>query len=286
MIGLFIILLVNIVACIIIYIPSTGMIIDNESRGLRRIQPRGWMLIACFVITNILSIWQYNYNKRKDFDAALKQNEKDSIATLVQEKKDSKKDSIAKIDREESNDRIIRSFTGSLAEYGLKYDSTQRRIEKLVKDSVKRSVTVIEANNPTFSVVCSDEGITLKGSINDTLDFTIKSCYKYFPRDINIDLLIISAVNGQYHKYKVIKDYFVRKTSLNEDGNFPGRDIFLANKGHANTFYFYFTGKYTNREGTKMFPLEEVYLYDLKAQHWGIPNQKLEEEIRTLFGVK
>ncbi len=103
----------------------------------------------CGVVSMLLIFIQYKMDENDKITKANKATEQQN-----------KRDSIADIRLEKNRDQIITTFAESLAKYGLKYDSTQKVITKLILDSTKRTTTIINRNEPAIDF-CADNGVLL-----------------------------------------------------------------------------------------------------------------------------
>lgn len=134
-------LIIGIATGAVLVLPFTGKIYDGRRKLIGKIRQRGWYTIIAFGISVSLGV-DKDKQAKKDQSA---DKSRDSIQRL-------KNDSINHRFTEESNAKIVNTFATSLAKYGLKYDSAQMIIEKLVKDSSKRTIQIIQRSNPKIEI--------------------------------------------------------------------------------------------------------------------------------------
>jgi|ERR1035437_1143514 hypothetical protein len=161
---LFIIIVLNFVTFSIAFITATNKISDNRKNKLKWLNNRGWLVVICGVILIVLPALQYWLNLQAD-------QKKEKYIQLEQ----NKKDSITNATNEANKNKIIITFTEALRKYGLKYDSSQKVIAKLVRDSANKITTIINANEPDLDF-CPGKGIQLTNKANDTFNLKVNIC--------------------------------------------------------------------------------------------------------------
>jgi hypothetical protein len=271
MIGFIIIIAINIAAAIITFISSSGKIVDRRRRGLNIIRRGGWILIGCFVATIGLTLFQYyeteKQNRNKELQTILDQNRRDSIANKR---------------NQENTDHVVNTFSGALAKYGLKYDSSQKVIEKLVRDSSKMNVTIIDQNDPIISVCSSETSIKLKEANGDTLVFVISLCYENSPIKINANLIAIGSVDGKFKNYGILEKFFKSK-ELKGAGALESGEVVVQNGSRANIIFFYLYGQYKNLKNTRTYQIDNVSAFNLRERKVGVPGPTVEENLREFL---
>lgn len=193
-------------ACIVFY--STDNIFNKRKKG-QIFQPepffpltqKGITLSVIFLFIIGLSIWQ-EVDDQKEKTATKKANDveiskRDSIANKIQ----NSRDSIAFIRLQESKRQTI----DALAQYGLKYDTAQKRIEKLVKDSSR--VMIVKGIEPLIKF-CASSPISFIKS-NNTDSVTIKVCNEgAVSRNVTMRFFLFVAEKDNYAPYKSLQYLF------------------------------------------------------------------------------
>ena len=143
---------------LIVIVPFTGKVHDGRRKWFKGFTYKGWIICIAFLLSVIVGYF-------KDLQADAEISNKDN-----QQKIDKRKDdSIARRRNDESNAKIVRTFTLALVHYGLKYDSAEEVIKKLVKDSSKRETKIYYGNHPELEVY----NISIKKRTSDSLQFRI-----------------------------------------------------------------------------------------------------------------
>ncbi len=160
-----------------------------------------------------------------------------------------------------------------LAIYGLRYDSAQRAIEKLVKDSSGKRITIIE--DPELSL-CPADGINEVFYRNDTLYFKMNLCSAKASSIIDSLKLSILIGDGDYNALTPISLKISDKNVLIEDAGTLIESnaktliqIHKANAPKGNMLYIRLSGTYKNRMGSKTIPVDLIFGYDIKNKLFG-----------------
>jgi hypothetical protein len=132
--------IIAIMQTFIVTIPLKGKLSDNRHKFPKNFTKLGWMLITCCIVTMACTILV--------FIVTGKEEEKSKL-TLSNQLKE--RDSLHQQRIIEAGNRYIGKLDSSdkktieaLAKYGLKYDTAEKRIEKLVRDSLNRKVTIVK----------------------------------------------------------------------------------------------------------------------------------------------
>jgi hypothetical protein len=240
---------------------AEGKPFDWRRRWFRIVNVRGWVVI----IGTLLSIYLSLRSSSIQEDRRLAEK---AVDQRVFEKKDSIKTALMKREKEKSDSNLMSSFATGLAEYYLKYDTAQKRIEKLVKDSI--NTTIITAAEPSLDI-CAD-GIKLIKQ-DSLYHFQIGVCpvattchdasfkIKVFVLDSLKDRII--GIPGSIES--------VSKTSI----PFPGQlneyiSIGTPNGVKVDVFFFYLEGEYFGRTG-KRYPLNSISTFVMRKKMTGLP---------------
>ncbi|MBI1781207.1 MAG: hypothetical protein HYR66_07530 [Sphingobacteriales bacterium] len=235
----------------------------------RRLSIRGWFFIGTFLMTAVFVVLQYRSQKNAEKEAERKLQIKDSLNKVEQGKRDTsfskeqdRRDSISYTRLRDSKNETVEA----LAKYGLKYDSAQKRIEKLIKDSTGKTVNNIQEIIPFFGLKIPVESekfnsihIAKVSPLKDSLYLKF-SCRDNTCFNVNLNMAYV-ITRGAKSFFKTI--YLIRNTTTPKDGILntyteinPPFDLF------DNKIYFYFFGTYTNANSKTTFYISELYQYD------------------------
>lgn len=249
-------LILTVLAGIALIIPFTGKVHDGRNKWFKGFTYRGWILVFA-VVGSVIATYFKDAQAEKD----------DTIKTDKVKREQVSRDSINRKFTDESNAKIVTTFTIALGKYGLKYDSSEKIIQKLVKDSAKTKETKVYENLPDISIC----GISIVNDKNDFSEFQIDICCKYalaiveyanvkIASEANGNLQIVNRAvrpipNGMPFRADKKLTYFLKVTEHPSEYNF---------------FYFLLDGKYKDSAGTNHL-LHDLIAYDVKANKIGVP---------------
>jgi hypothetical protein len=228
---------------------STAEASNDQMRGIRSITPRGWKILACGFFLLVLSIWQY----------ALSESEKTELAS-----------------QELARDSVqARMFVELLAQYHLKYDSGQKQVLAMVRDSARRTTIIRQQQADPSLTMCPETGLAISGSHGRNLSVS----YCILCREAtahSLDIKHVILVNDTVRNRWVVSGPHQVATvgaTLPMDAKYTGG--FTFSKGntdstHFNEVYNYLYGTYSNRAGKK-FAFAEFWGIDLKTKNAFIP---------------
>lgn len=182
----------------------------------------------------------------------------------------------------------------SLAEYGIQYDNAQKRIIKLVKDSIGNKKTVIiQAELPTLALITSDGRTGLElASDKQSFKFTFSSKGATAK---NINILASFAVSNNFNvlsKLNNTKDYIhdgnaalVTEVTIPKDLYYSGT-IYRDSTIKYDFQVFWLRGSYQNIDKTKVFIYDEMLVFDYKANSVTYVNGELKNNLATWFNSK
>lgn len=250
----------------------SGQIFSPERRFF--LTKKGIILVLIFSFIIGVSIWQEVDDQNEKIAAkTLSDNElkkKDSLALIQQ----SQRDSIAFNRLQKSKEETIKA----LAIYGLKYDESQKRIEKLVKDSSRSRITnIVQQNDPVVGV-CTPDGIQLKKTETDNLFFNISLCYKYSPLNLKVDLYAVSVFNGNWRLMGKLPNFIVKHSGMEIDGGFTSQ-LVLTNRLNVDKVFIRLTGTYERKDKKDKIILDEVYSYQISTSEFGFAVDKIKDDI-------
>ncbi|HKB43048.1 MAG TPA: hypothetical protein VKC90_01615 [Chitinophagaceae bacterium] len=242
---------------------------------------RGWAFLISIILTAVFAYIQQKNQVKVETRAERKIELRDSLAKVEQ----NKRDSIAEVKRQESNNQIVSSFGQGLAKYGLKYDSSQKIIEKLIKDSTKRTITILNRPDPYFDL-CVDSGIILRGKQNDYYSFEMKYCSSNADsKDINFK---IYTVFGDKQNNLILIDVsqpLANNLKLQGNTVLPhGFKIRVSSL--TKQIYFLLKGKYFNSDKSKSFDINVIYSYNIESNSIGLLSNEVDRKVREFLQMK
>ncbi len=235
----------------------------GKSKRLQFIKSVAFKIII-FVIATFFGIWA---SVKKDSNTELQsKNEK-----IESQNEQAKKDSLNKIFTDESNRKIVATFTDVLVQYGLKYDSGKNEIITFIKDSSNKK------DEKTVIGVCPSEIGIVSERINDN--------------EIHIDIRICNFGNNPAYNANISAELLVKKSKTLEHNEFGKSPLNLTistetryvMKGKTNvstmnwaqdTLYLFLKGTYFNYQKTTKQVFRELYVYDYSKNQWGLPPAK------------
>lgn len=254
-----VIFLFAIVSGIAIIIPAKDIIIDPYGRGRSKFKPGGVLLILAVILLIILPVIQYNIQKKEEIirNQELKRGY-DSSLSEIKKKFDStsfKTDSL---------------IADNLGKYGYKFDSASNRLEKIVRDSSK--TRVIEKDDPVLHlrqienvkiisitpISDKEQKVIIHFSSSDagSSSFDIKlSC-------VTLDFSDNLSYSGSYRP-------FGYTAQISKDGSLPAT-FMLNNAKNFVQIYFWIRGSYKNIDKSKIFRMDEVFVFDSKTKEYGV----------------
>ena len=192
-------------------------------------------------------------------------------------------------------DTSTRNIIDALAKYGLKYDTAQQRIEKLVKDSANRKTTIILRDNPIVRL-CLDSGLVLKKATSDSLHYQFRICGRSASailKEATIYSLLsrfedAEGINNLEfgHSAKILGN----NIGLPKD-EFLGQDQYIVGNRVQNfkTIFIVIIGTYTDSYGKNPKPLNEVGMLIINSKKYGSLAYPYDEQVRDFLrkrGIK
>lgn len=237
-----------------------------DRRYTKHIKSLEFKLIV-FVLATITLIWA---TVQKDSNT-----ETESIKDKLQAKTDqSKRDLANRMLTDQSNAKIVNTFTEALAKYNLKYDSSQKTILKSIRDSSKSTYPDVD--------ICN---IKLTRNRNDSLSFELSlCCTKATAYNINIKTLSIAETEDGAFLLVVGNENLFETHRLGVDkfmvaylsGKFP----------KVTNFYWLLKGTYRSINN-KIFPYENIFVYGIKdkikGEGFGMPHPNVVEKINQFL---
>lgn len=176
-----------------------------------------------------------------------------------------------------SNDKVEKGKNetiSSLAKYSLKYDSSQKLITRLIKDSAKK--TIIQPIDPILRLC--ENGISKKKYDYDSLIITIRKCAAEAQcKNVNVDIYIIASTDSLLSLEKpnllfAAKQKFIEPGGEMFAGEYRANNISFSTKATPRLFYVFawVLGSYQNSDRTKTFNIDKMYFLDIKTNYMGI----------------
>jgi hypothetical protein len=201
----------------------------------------GLVIVFLTLLSNGISLYESHQQKLEN-DTDQKKLEKD-----------------LKFQYDSSSSKIIKSFGEGMGKYGYMYDTSQKRIESLIRDSAKgltniyketetdpvfqlRKVTVVDSTDTskTYSIAFVSRDAASTG-----FDFNF---YVFVPDKFD-DLIYLGCGKniGFDTKFSIDAGYHV---------------LFLVTRNSSNLIYIVLRGSYENIEKSKKYKLTETYAYN------------------------
>lgn len=237
--------------------------------------------IIIFFITTIVGI---SATIKKDLNSENQLNNEKKIAKNEQ----LKKDSINRSDTEKSNRGLLKTFTETLIQYGLKYDSTEKKIAKIVKDSLNQVTNNNYGTNPTLSI-SPNEGIKYLNNINgDNFRFHFSN-ESATSKNINISIYCCVIKIVDYTNFKKDLKFLFRDDQFKVNYQMIKDQISTI---HINTgfvadstsnYYFLVKGSYSNSDNSKIFYLDQLYVFNFEKKKYGGTTEPINSVIRKIL---
>lgn len=233
--------LIPIIQAIILLVPflGSGALYDRRKKPLSRFSKRGYTLLVLALILIIVSIKQSQVT-----------NDLNKLSIASAEIKMAKRDSINQ--SKDDMDRL--KTTEMLARYGLKVDTQNNEIVKILKDPTSRKITNNYGEDPVLDLS--------EAKVDGKKIFLKFTSYQATSYDINVKIDILGDVNNK--TIMLVRDRFVIAENA----------IIIKNKSLENNwtidhfiipsisrFYFKLHGSYKKSNGTKI-PIENYYALD------------------------
>lgn len=258
------IVLTQILAAVIVFYTTDG-IVNKKSKGQifqkRRkffLTPKGIVLSLVFIVIIAVSVIHdidETKARKKEVENAKKQMDF--------------KDSLNNVRIENSKLATIEA----LAKYGLKYDTVQRRIEQIVRDS-SRTVIVNKEQPllklcPVNPIILTEDGLNPKIQISicnsGAVSRDIQLKFYFFISDINDDIDIYKNLQffGEFNRSE-----FLSEMSASEFKGFTAN--IMRDMSNKNLF-IYLVGSYSNSERSKVYLADDVVYFDFKEKKYYSP---------------
>jgi hypothetical protein len=209
------------------------------------------------------------------FAGVLSTIQKDKNSEITSKNEKLQNDSLNIIAIRENNSKLILSFSSALAEHGLKYDSTEKRIYSLIKDSNKKNseasvISIRAGESGITSDRLSDNKMGMKMIFRNYGENTAYNC--------NVSIIPITKNNSEIRLNETIKsnDNFTLSTKTQYLLTW---DLNTQKSWIKDTLYLYTKGTHTNYEKSDIRYFRELHVYDYQNNIWKIAKRENEKII-------
>lgn len=254
---LFLTFLIGFLQLFIVVIPLNGKLADNRKPFLKKYTSRGKLLIACCILTLILTTIVFRISDAE---------EKEATQLLKQQL--SYSDSLHRIQIKETG----LTFVEALAKYGLKYDSSQKIIEKLVRDSLTHSVTNIISSEDPILEVCVPNGIKFIREEAKYFYYSLEICSNLASSsDINLNYTVLSSSELPPKQLYYISTDNVFESNGTLSSSYSVTIHFVSPKiTSQNMIYLILKGTYKNYDKTKKYTIRRIYWHNRNNNTYGL----------------
>jgi len=262
---------------IIAIIPIKGKL-STEKRFPKNFTLRGYILIISCIITTICTIllfWKSEYD--------------DNESQLILKKELKSRDSLNDLSISTANKNYVIKLDSSgkktielLAKYGLKVDSAQHRIEKLVLDSTKIVNKIYNSEDPVFEL-CN---VTVESKTKDSIHFKHFYCSEdatSYSIDFTLDVLCRTSKDEFFYIWKNRR--IIQSNSIIKKSKYSSIGMSIPTIPEARHYIFYIKGTYKKFDG-KVIQIDEITTYDFANDpkpHFGPPNAELYKLIKYVI---
>lgn len=278
MTGIIIIIGIALLVAVSAFVSSTYKLIDRRRKGLKIITKTGWLVIALNFSIIILSVLQYFINEneltQKEIEANKNQTFRDSVLK-------SNYDSslyVLKNKFDTSNINTVTAISQTLGKYGYLFDSAQKRLVKLIRDSSK--TRVIETEDPVLSI-CSFKGINLIKVEKGLNFFDLLYCSEGAGStgfNVRTSIVLSDSIpsnNLFYFKDNLILSY---ELQISKDAAYVQHFNF-SDKIKFNLLYVYLNGTFKNLNRSKTYKIDAVYFFNKISKTSGIVAGETREKL-------
>jgi|ERR1035437_9005628 hypothetical protein len=260
---------INLITLYITYLTASGNLADNRfKKWYKKLKIKGWLFILAGLILVSTQLAQTYFTERQNKkeqeirDLRVFEKLKHSSDSSVTEFQKSADLSVSRFKK--SSDSSTFEIVQSLGKYKLKYDSSQKKIVNLIKDSSK--TRVIEPENPT---------VVMGGELNSqTLAFLDMEAGHYYYEiyftslnstsrnfDIKSSIIVFDSTTNLKYIYKGQVEIFEPNAVLPKD--FPIRKKFeVFSEKPFGLLGIWNRGNYYNNDLTKVFLYDEMFYYN------------------------
>jgi len=240
-----------ILGAIIAFLSTKGLI------HLGRLTKNGRTVCFLFLSTIILSVYQNIYND---------------------DQAKAKEDALRKqfiFDLNDVTSKSEKNLMETAAKYALRYNESQKSLEKIVRDSSR--TTVIQSNNPILQI-CGIKNITAQSNFNE---YVISFCSKGAgSSNFNVRLYFVlgDTLNLTPQRY-IGNQSLDRNNSIPESRNYNKKFKLIDDFRNHTAIFIWVTGTYTNVGGTQPLKIDQLYYHNFKSEELSVLDKEPSEQI-------
>jgi len=245
---------------------TTSNVFKSEEKGFKKFTKTGYFIIVVNICIIILTVFQYSINKKEliksEKNAVKKQNYKDSILRL-------RYDSalfVMKKKYDTTNIKTISVVTELLAIYGFKLDSSNQKLQKIIKGSSK--TLVVLPNDPVLQI-CGKDGIVLNRYKNNKYYFDVNLCSKD-ASCTNFGLFCPVVLEDSTNKLLLFTELKIPSDYKIASDDHVKLYLTIPNNYKFNFIYILISGNYKNTDYSKSYSVNDLYYYNSKGHTYGL----------------
>jgi hypothetical protein len=252
----------------------------KEPFFFKSLSSSGWLVLIFSFLTLVLTAVQNGYS---EYRSAKENKTRDSLIRADYAKSVERVTynyNQKTIELKTAYDTSTTNIVEALAKYGLKYDTAQNRIEKLIKDS-----SHITNGPDPYLTFCADTSVKLTKEENGRYTFDVSlSSYQASSKYVTLAVFI----SAEYANHQIIPCRDGIQLYLG-NGALPlgTKETFglrtCVFKERPVTIIFFIKGEYKNVRGDKQFKIDEMLGYNLNDKISGHPTGYKEIEVRNAF---
>jgi len=261
------------VTAVIAVIAAKEVIWDEQKPGVNKLNGKGYVVIICATFMVFLPLVQYCFQNKED-----EKKEAHQTAEEIKRENELRSDyekSVVQIRKDfgDSNYRTLTVVGQTLAKYGLRLDTTEKRLTRLIHDSA--NMKTVLPDQPVLELIGPNNelGIQFLKFENGLNHYSIifmsqdggSCCY-----DIKISAVIADTATLPNNSFLLIYKGPVRMGLTQADqlakGNAQPWTFSIDNKTIYNRLFLWVRGTYGDRNNSHTYHINKVY-YNLKPSN-------------------
>lgn len=240
-----------ILGAIIAFLSTKGLI------HLGRLTKNGRTVCLLFLSTIIISVYQNIYN-----DDQIKVKEELLRTQFIS-------------DLKEATSKSEKNLMETAAKYALRYDASQKSLERIVRDSSK--TRVIQTNNPILQI-CKIKNIAAQDNFNE---YVISFCSKGAgSSNLNVGLYLVLGDTSNFTPQKYIDKFYLSKNNpIPESRYFDKKFKLTGGFRNYNAIFIWVIGTYTSVGGTQPLKIDQLYYHNFKSEELSVLDEEPREQI-------
>lgn len=293
-----------------IFVEIDGLKKDKKifkKKTSKRLTKRGWSFIGIAILTICFAWFQYKENIRstqvlqnqlalrdsinrnelriRDNQSRREQQVRDSLNNAENRLRDSisqseiySRDILASERIEKGKNETI----SLLSKYNLRQDSSQKRIEALVKDSSK----IIDPNIPDFNL-CNDTGLVVSRISKFEYDIKLRLCNLTSPsKKVNLSFYIVTKDTFNQLVYRGELSAIPKNSEFSTGAVITSNKNTIVSSTPISEVYLLVTGTYADSKGRSLISVNNLVSYTISVKQYGMPTRKENDEVRAFFRKK